>query len=230
MTPLAARPPAAGFLLASFARRAVAKADANCEQWTPRQLGGGAMLEKLSGPERLLAFSDGMFAVIITIMVLDLKVPHSPEPAALIEQWPTFLAYALSFVQAGIYWVNHHALFKPAEKVDDRILWLNLLILFALSLMPFATAFLAETAAAPFPTAVYAFVMLLPALVFNSLHRAILQVNPGDEQIGQAALTKGLIAIGLYVCAVAVALASPALSLLLVFTVAVMYFVPIRYA
>jgi uncharacterized membrane protein len=187
------------------------------------------MLEKLSGPDRLLGFSDGMFSVIITIMVLDLKVPHSAEPAALIEQWPTFLAYALSFLSAGIYWVNHHALFKPAEKVDDRILWLNLLMLFTLSLMPFATAYLAETAAAPFPTALYAFVMLLPALVFDRLHGAILAVNSGDELISKPAKTKGLIAIGLYVAAIAIAFASPAASLLLVFTVAVMYFAPIRY-
>ena len=109
------------------------------------------------------------------------------------------------------------------------MLWLNLLLLFALSLMPFATAYLAETAAAPFPTALYAFVMLLPALAFNFLHGAILQVNTGDELVGKSAKTKGYLAIGLYISAVAIALVSPAASLLLVFTVAVMYFAPIRY-
>jgi len=187
------------------------------------------MLEKLSTPERLLAFSDGMFSVIITIMVLDLKVPHTAEPAALIEQWPEFLAYGLSYLQAGIYWVNHHALFKPAEKVDDRVLWLNLLMLFALSLMPFATAYLAETGAKPFPTAVYAIIMLLPALAFDRLHRAILRVNTGDEEIGRGALLKGVVAIGLYLTAAGTAFWSPLAALLLVFGVSVMYFAPIRY-
>jgi len=187
------------------------------------------MLEKFSGPERLLGFSDGMFSVIITIMVLDLKVPHTADPAALLEQWPSFVAYALSYLQAGIYWVNHHSLFKPAEKVDARVLWLNLLMLFALSLMPWSTAYLAENAAQPIPTAIYAFVMLLPAVVFDRLHRAILQVNTGDDDIGRAAQTKGLIALGIYLTAIAVAFVSPAVSLILVFTVAVMYFAPIQY-
>jgi len=187
------------------------------------------MLEKLSTPERLTAFSDGMFSIIITIMVLELKPPHTPDPAALLEQWPVFLAYVLSYLQAGIYWVNHHALFKAAEKVDDRVLWLNLLMLFALTLMPFATAYMGENRAAPFPTALYAFVMLLPALTWDQLHRAILRVNPGDNEVSRPAMLKGWIALALYAGAILIAFASPALALVLIFTVAVMYFVPIRY-
>ena len=187
------------------------------------------MLYKVYNSDRIRGFSDGMFAVIITIMVLDLKAPHTPEPAALLEQWPTFLAYALSYLQAGIYWVNHHSLLKDAEKVDDRVLWLNLLMLFALSLMPFATSFLGENRAASFPTAVYAFVMLMPALVWNFLHGAILRVNPAEKEVTRTASNKGYIALGLYAAAVPLAYLNPAISLFFVFTVAVMYFVPTKY-
>jgi len=191
--------------------------------------GTTGMFEKLSGPERLTAFSDGMFSIIITIMVLDLKVPHSAEPGALVEQWPVFLAYALSYLQAGIYWVNHHAMFKAAEKVDDRVLWLNLLMLFTLTLMPFATAYMGENRAAPFPTALYAFIMLLPALTWDQLHRAIVRVNPGDNLVSRAAMLKGWVALGLYAAAILAAFVSPVISLALILAVAVMYFVPIEY-
>lgn len=187
------------------------------------------MFDKLYGSERIRGFSDGMFGVIITIMVLDLKAPESSDPHDLLRLWPTFLAYVLSFMQAAIYWVNHHALFKDAEKVDDRVLWLNLLMLFALSLMPFATAYMGNNNASSFPTAVYAFVMLLPALVFDSLHRAIAHVNPGEAKATGKAMLKGWIAMALYVAAIPMAFVSPAVALLLVFTVAVMYFLPTTY-
>ena len=187
------------------------------------------MLEKLTGPERLTAFSDGMFAIIITIMVLELKVPHSVEPGALLEQWPVFLAYALSFLQASIYWVNHHALFSQTEQVDARVLWLNLLMLFALSFMPFATSYMGENHAASFPTALYAAVMLMPALTWNPLHGAIARINPGEGTITRAAMTKGYVALGLYGAAIPLAYVHPAISLALIFTVAVMYFLPMRY-
>ena len=187
------------------------------------------MLEKLSTPERLLAFSDGMFAIIITIMVLELKAPHSAEPAALLEQWPTFFAYILSYMQAAIYWVNHHAMFKDAEKVDDRVLWLNLLMLFALTLMPFATAYMGENHAMPFPTALYAAVMLAPALVWNFLHGAIVRVNPGEAAATRVSAIKGYIALALYTAAIPLAYVNPGISLVLILAVAVMYFVPTRY-
>ena len=184
---------------------------------------------KSIGPERLQAFSDGMFSIIITIMVLELKAPHSAEPAALLEQWPTFFAYALSYLQAGIYWVNHHSLFKNVEKVDDRVLWLNLLMLFGLTLIPFATAYMGENHAAPFPTALYAAVMLAPALVWNFLHAAIARVNPGEAGITRAAQVKGFVATALYVAAIPLAYVHPAISLALILTVAVMYFLPTKY-
>ncbi len=187
------------------------------------------MADRTWRPERLLAFSDGVFAIIITIMVLELKVPHSTEPAALFEQWPIFLAYALSYLQAGIYWVNHHALYAAADKTDSRILWLNLLFLFALSLIPFATAYAGESHFATFPTAVYAFVMLLPALTWNPMHAAIARINPGEEAATRAAFIKGLTALALYVAAIPLAFVSPYLSLAFVFAVAVMYFLPTRF-
>jgi len=181
------------------------------------------------GPERLLAFSDGMFSIIITIMVLELKIPHSPELTALLEEWPKFLVYALSFLQAGIYWVNHHALYNEVEKIDNRVLWLNLLLLFFLSLMPFATGYAGETDFAKFPTALYALVMLLPALTWTSLHRAIVRLNPGEGEVTRAALIKGYIALALYMAAIAVAYLSPMFSMTLILTVAVMYFLPTRF-
>jgi uncharacterized membrane protein len=181
------------------------------------------------GPERLMAFSDGMFSIIITIMVLELKVPHSAEPAALLEDWPKFAIYALSFLQAGIYWVNHHALFDGAERVDARVLWLNLLLLFFLSLIPFATAYAGETGFASFPTSLYALVMLMPALTWNTLHGSIAAINPGEREVTQAAKTKGYVALGLYTAAIAAAFVSPWLSLALILTVAVMYFLPTRF-
>jgi uncharacterized membrane protein len=182
------------------------------------------------GPDRLLAFSDGVFAIIITIMVLELKVPHSPEPAALLEQWPLFFAYALSYLQVGIYWVNHHALFAGVERISHRVLWCNLLVLFFLSLVPFATAFAGETAFAKFPTAVYALVMLMPALAWQQLHTAISLVNPGEAAVTRAALIKGYCALALYAAAIATALFGiPYLAVGLILVVAVMYFVPTRF-
>ncbi len=181
------------------------------------------------GPDRLLAFSDGMFSIIITIMVLELKVPHSAEPAALFEEWPKFAIYALSFLQAGIYWVNHHGLFNGATRVNSKILWLNLLLLFFLSLIPFATAYAGETEFARFPTALYSLVMLLPALTWNALHGAIAAINPSEAEVTRAAKTKGYAALALYVSAVALAYVSPMLSLALILTVAVMYFLPTRF-
>ena len=181
------------------------------------------------GPERLLAFSDGMFSIIITIMVLELKVPHSAAPAALLDQWPLFLAYVLSFMQAGIYWVNHHSLYDGVTKIDSRIMWLNLLLLFFLTLMPFATGYAGETDFAKFPTALYALVMLMPALTWTWLHKAIIRLNPAEGMVTQAAATKGYIALGLYVVAIPLAYVSPYLTLALILTVAVMYFLPTRF-
>ena len=104
------------------------------------------------GKGRIEAFSDGVIAIIITIMVLELKVPHEPTWAALYERWPTFLGYLASFGFVGVYWGNHHHLVHTVRHVDPRIMWLNLYLLFWMSLIPFVTAWLGESRLAPFPT------------------------------------------------------------------------------
>ena len=129
---------------------------------------------------RLEAFSDGVIAIIITIMVLELKVPdHSEGLAGLKEKLPVFLGYVLSYIYVGIYWTNHHHLFHSTKKVNGGILWANLRLLFWLSLFPFTTAWVGANHLAPVPTAVYGFVLLLAAMAYYILQHAIIaqQVN-----------------------------------------------------
>ena len=126
------------------------------------------------GKTRLEAFSDGVIAIIITIMVLEMKVPHDPTPAALAALWPVFLSYVLSFVNVGIYWNNHHHLLPTCERVTGPILWANLLLLFWLSLVPFATGWVGESHAAPIPTALYGAVLLMAAVAFTLLQMVII--------------------------------------------------------
>ena len=180
-------------------------------------------------PVRLEAFSDGVIAIIITIMVLELKVPHDAEPSTLVGQWPLFFSYALSFLQVGIYWVNHHHLFNAAKHVSPAVLWWNMLFLFALSLIPVATAYMGENNFAKFPTAIYAFAMLLAALSFECLHKALIDSHEKDTPTSRGAMVKGYIALALYVAAMPLAYISPWLSLALIMTVAAMYFIPIRF-
>src|SRR2546421_6422062 len=122
---------------------------------------------------RLEAFSDGVLAIIITIMVLELKVPHGAEPAALWPLLPVFLSYVLSFVYLGIYWNNHHHMLQITQRVTGLILWANLHLLFWLSLIPFATAWLGENEFAPIPAAAYGIVLLAAALAYFALQTAI---------------------------------------------------------
>jgi uncharacterized membrane protein len=123
---------------------------------------------------RLEAFSDGVLAIIITIMVLELKVPHATELAALKPMLPVLLSYVLSFIYLGIYWNNHHHLFQAAEEVSGGILWANLHLLFWLSLFPFTTGWMGENHLASTPTAVYGFVLLMAAIAYYILQRAII--------------------------------------------------------
>src|SRR5438552_7821910 len=121
------------------------------------------------GKQRLEAFSDGVIAILITVMVLELKIPHGNTWAALKPVLPTFLTYALSFVYLGIYWNNHHHMFHLVDGVNGAILWANLHLLFWLSLVPFVTGWLGENHFAPVPTAVYGVVMLLAAFAYYVL-------------------------------------------------------------
>ena len=135
---------------------------------------------------RLEAFSDGVLAIIITIMVLELKVPHTVELAALKPVLPVLLSYVLSFIYLGIYWNNHHHLFQATEQVSGGILWANLHLLFWLSLFPFTTAWMGENHLAAIPTAIYGFVLLMAAIAYYVLERTIIAKEGRDSLLAQA--------------------------------------------
>ncbi len=127
---------------------------------------------------RLEAFSDGVLAIIITIMVLELKVPHEPTMAALSEIFPVFLSYILSFIYVGIYWNNHHHLFHAVERINGGVMWANMFLLFCLSLTPFATAWMGENHFAAVPVALYGGVLLACSIAFFILVKALLAIHP----------------------------------------------------
>jgi len=135
---------------------------------------------------RLEAFSDGVLAIIITIMVLELKVPHSVELAALKPILPVFLSYVLSYIYLGIYWNNHHHMFQAAGQVSGGILWANLHLLFWLSLFPFTTGWIGENHLASIPTAAYGFVLLMAAIAYYILQRAIIGREGRDSLLALA--------------------------------------------
>jgi uncharacterized membrane protein len=135
---------------------------------------------------RLEAFSDGVLAIIITIMVLELKVPHAVDLAALKPVFPVLLSYVLSFIYIGIYWNNHHHLFQATEQVSGGILWANLHLLFWLSLFPFTTAWMGENHLAAIPTAIYGFVLLMAAIAYYILQRTIIANEGRDSLLAQA--------------------------------------------
>jgi uncharacterized membrane protein len=178
---------------------------------------------------RLEAFSDGVIAIIITIMVLELKVPHGSDLVALRPLGAVFLAYVLSFLYLGIYWNNHHHLLHAARKVNGRILWANLLLLFFLSLFPFVTHWAGETGFAAVPVAVYGLVLLLAALSYTVLVRALVACHGTDSVLAQAigGDFKGNVSIASYVAGVALALlVSRWLGLALYTVVALIWLIP----
>ena len=179
---------------------------------------------------RLEAFSDGVIAIIITIMVLELKVPAGGALADLKEKLPVFLSYVLSFIYVGIYWNNHHHMFQSTEKVTGGILWANLHLLFWLSLFPFATAWVGENHLASTPTAVYGCVLLMAALAYFILQRAII-VQQGTGSILATAVgnyCKGKLSPVFYLAAIPLAFVSPWISTGLYIFVALMWLVPDR--
>ena len=157
---------------------------------------------------RMEAFSDGVLAIIITIMVLPLTVPHEPTLAALRSLTSTFLSYTLSFVFLGIYWSNHHHLLQAVKHVDGRVLWANLHLLFWLSLVPFVTGWMGENDFAPWPVVLYGMVMLLAAIAYFILTRVLLALH-GRESVLATALGsdfKGKISVVLYLAAIPLAI------------------------
>jgi uncharacterized membrane protein len=181
-------------------------------------------VENLS-PARLEAFSDGVIAVIITIMVLELKVPAADGMAGVRAVLPTVFLYLLTFMQVGIYWVNHHYLIDEVETVGHGILWANLIFLFFLSLFPFATLWIGTKGLSPFSTALYAAVSILPGVSYMALWmlvRAQSAVPP------HARWGKQIWSVGLYSVAIPVAFYRPAASLALIVLVAVIWLLPPR--
>src|SRR2546428_4085197 len=135
---------------------------------------------------RLEAFSDGVIAVIITIMVLEMKVPHGVDAAALAPMLPVFLTYVLSFVFIGIYWNNHHHLFHAVHRINGATLWANLHLLFWLSLVPFVTGWMDENHFAPIPVAAYGVVLLAAACAYTILTRTLLRAHDNDSLLARA--------------------------------------------
>ena len=179
---------------------------------------------------RLEAFSDGVIAIIITIMVLELKVPHGEEWSALTPLIPVFFSYVLSFALVGIYWNNHHHMLHAAKHVDGRALWANLHLLFWLSLMPFTTGWMGENHFSAVPVALYGFDLLMAAVAYYILAHALVVANGRDSPIALALGRdfKGKISVVIYLAAIAASFVFPPLSMALYVAVAIMWFVPDR--
>jgi len=179
---------------------------------------------------RLEAFSDGVIAIIITIMVLELRVPLGNSLTVLRPIAPVFLSYVLSFIFMGIYWSNHHHLFQVVEHVDGRVLWANLHLLFWLSLTPFVTAWMGENHFASLPVALYGVVLLLAAIAYFILTRVLLLIHDADSKLAIAlgADFKGKISMVIYLLAIPLAFVRPWIACSLYILVAVTWLVPDR--
>jgi uncharacterized membrane protein len=179
---------------------------------------------------RLEAFSDGVIAILITIMVLDLKVPHAPTWEALAELRPVFLAYVLSFIYLGIYWNNHHHLIYATQRINGAVLWANLHLLFWLSLVPFTTAWMGENHFATVPTAIYGCNLLASAMAYTILVRTIIaQEGPDSKLAGAVGVDrKGWISLAMYIVAIPLAFVNHYVAGVIYLIVAIVWFVPDR--
>ncbi len=182
------------------------------------------------GRGRLEAFSDGVIAILITIMVLELRAPHGHDLAALTPLLPTLSSYGLSFVFLGIYWNNHHHLMHAVKVVDGSVLWANLHLLFWLSLVPFGTAWMDEAGFAATPVAMYGAILLLSGVAYFVLTRMLLASNGADSVLAAAIGRdrKGKVSIVIYAAAIALAFVHVGIALALYVVVAVIWFVPDR--
>ncbi len=180
------------------------------------------------GKGRLEAFSDGVIAIIITIMVLELKIPHEPTLAALGELLPVFLSYVLSFVYIGIYWNNHHHLFHASRSINGRVLWANLHLLFWLSLVPFVTAWMGENHLATIPVALYGVVMDVSGLSYYILSRVLISHLGEDSELAQAVGrdNKGILSLVIYTTGIVLAFVNTWIAFALYVVVALMWFIP----
>ena len=201
-----------------------------------KRVGGGATLAQATPSDtgmrsgRLEAFSDGVFAIIITIMVLELKVPHGTDWAALSPLAPVLLSYVISFVYVGIYWNNHHHLFQAVERVSGSVLWANLHLLFWLSLFPFVTTWMGENHFSAETVALYGVVLLMAGVAYSLLVRALLRHHEQDSALARAIGRdwKGLVSLALYAGGIAVSFVSARIAAVLYVAVAIMWLVPDR--
>lgn len=180
------------------------------------------------GKARIEAFSDGVLAIILTIMVLELKVPHEATLSALATLWPVFISYVLSFVNLGIYWNNHHHMFHAVKHVNGGVLWANLHLLFWLSLVPFTTAWMGENHFAALPTAIYGAVLLMAAVAYWILQRALIKRDGNASLLAVAIGTdrKGTVSPILYALAIPLAFVSTWIAGALYVAVALIWLVP----
>jgi len=179
-------------------------------------------------PARLEAFTDGVVAIIITIMVLEIRVPRGADLAALQADVPVLLAYVLSYVNVGIFWNNHHHMLHVTERVDGKVLWANLALLFWLSLVPFVIRWIDESGFTPLPTAAYGVVLTCAAVSYVILQRQLIAANGADSRLAVALGRdlKGRLSIFLYVAAIALAFVRPWIAIALYVTVALIWLVP----
>lgn len=182
------------------------------------------------GKGRLEAFSDGVIAIIITIMVLELKAPHGDSLVALRSLIPALVSYMLSFVYIGIYWNNHHHMLQAAEKVNGRILWANLHLLFWLSLIPFVTGWMGENHFTALPVALYGAVLLMAGLAYFILSRALTAHHGGDSRLARAIGRdfKGIISLVVYAVAIPLSFLNPWIAFTVYALVAILWFIPDR--
>jgi len=182
------------------------------------------------GKSRLEAFSDGVIAVIITVIVLEFKVPPGADLASLLDLVPTFFSYVLSFVFVAIYWNNHHHMLHTVARVNGAMLWANVHLLFWLSLVPFATAWMAEHPFASAPTLVYGVILLMAAIAYTILQQTVIRLHGRDSKLALAvgADRKGKLSMAMYAAAIALAPWQPWASVALYVAVACLWFVPDR--
>jgi len=182
------------------------------------------------GKGRLEAFTDGVIAIVITIMVLEMKVPAGSDFAALMSGLPIFLAYALSYTNVGIFWNNHHHMLHATERVDGKVLWANLLLLFWISLVPFAIRWMDDTGFTALPTAAYGAVLAMAGIGYLLLERAIIACNGQSSRLAAAVGSdlKGKLSLLIYAAAIPLAFVRPWIAVSLYVAIALMWFAPDR--
>ncbi|MEO6330108.1 MAG: TMEM175 family protein [Ginsengibacter sp.] len=180
------------------------------------------------GPERMEAFSDGVIAIIITIMVLEMKVPHSAGPESLKPLLPVFISYILSFINIGIYWNNHHHIMHTVHHINGRVLWANIHLLFWLSLIPFVTAWMGENDFAKWPVIVYGVVVFMAGVAYYFLSLSLLKIHGKDSTLGLAIGNdrKSILSVLIYIMGIGACFIHPLLGVLLYAVVTAMWFIP----